>query len=272
MIFGVEVLFVHGAWEGPWSFSPWSAVFAEAGWATRSLTLPGHGPGDEEDDAGLEEYSEALEQAVWVPEKTVLVGHSLGGWLVLKYLERHAVAASVLVAPMPFDGLPLSAVAALGRRLPWAAFMTFVLGRPAALTRAQVVRELCFSEQTPDGAVQRYVDRLVPESPRAVRQMALMRLRPPGVRRIGATRLRKTQAGRPHLIVAAGADRFAGPADLEPTARLLGAEMLTLDGLPHAVVEIDEERSIVRRVMAWLEARLQPSGSGAESPPAGARG
>lgn len=267
MIWGVEVLFVHGAWEGPWSFSPWSAVFAEAGWACRSLTLPGHGPGEEAEGAGLEQYSEALEDAVWAPEKTVLVGHSLGGWLVLKYLERQRVAASVLVAPTPFNGLPLGTVAALARRLPWAAFKTFVFGYPAALTKAQVIKELCFSEQSPDSAVQRYADRLVPEGPRVVRQLALMRLRPPGARRVSARRLRKTQAGQPHLIVASGADRFVTPADLEPTARLLGAEMLRLDGVPHAVVESDEDRSIVRRVMAWLESRLERE----ESPPAGAR-
>jgi hypothetical protein len=257
VIWGVEVLFVHGAWEGPWSFSPWSAVFAEAGWACRSLTLPGHGPGEEAEGAGLEDYSEALQEAVWVPEKTVLVGHSMGGWLILKYLERQRVAASVLVAPTPFNGLPLGTVAALARRLPWAAFKTFVLGYPAALTKAQVVKELCFSEQSPDAMVQRYVDRLVPEGPRVVRQLALMRLRPPGARRISARRLRKTQAGRPHLIVASAADRFVTPAGLETTAKLLGAEMFKPEGVPHAVVESDEDRSIVRQVMAWLESRLE---------------
>jgi pimeloyl-ACP methyl ester carboxylesterase len=177
------------------------------------------------------------------------------------------VAASVLVAPTPFNGLPLGTVAALARRLPWAAFKTFVLGHPAALTKAKVVQELCFSEQSPDAVVQRYVDRLVPEGPRVVRQLALMRLRPPGVRRVNARRLRMTQKGRPHLIVASGADRFVTPAGLEPTARLLGAEMLKLEGVPHAVVESDEDRSIVCQVMAWVEARLQAA-ERAESPSA----
>jgi pimeloyl-ACP methyl ester carboxylesterase len=219
------------------------------------MTLPGHGPG-EEPEFGLEDYVEALSEAVWAPEKTILVGHSMGGWVVLKYLERFKVAASVLVAPLPYNGLPFRLVRALAGKLPGAAFKTLIWGSPAQMVKAQVIKKLCFTEQTGDDVVARYVGRLVPESARAVRQMALMRTRLPGPARVGARRLKKMQKGRPHLIVASEADRFVTPGDLGATARLLGAEMLWLKDKPHALVETDEDRSVARAVGAWLEKNI----------------
>ena len=202
MIWGREVLFVHGAWEGPWVFSPWSAVLAEAGWAARSMTLPGHGPGEEGGTPGLADYVRALGQSVWEPEKTILIGHSLGAWVILKYLEDHDVAASVLVAPTPYAGLSARAQKLLLSASAWSLFKILFLGSTASLARPGLVKALCFREQTPDAVVKRYTERLVPESPRVVRQVALMPLRLPGEGRIRVRRLRKRQKGRPHLIVA----------------------------------------------------------------------
>ena len=257
MIWGREVLFVHGAWEGPWAFSPWSAFFTEAGWPARSITLPGHGPGEGNTRPSLSDYVEALAEAVWEPAKTILIGHSMGAWVILKYLEEHDVAASVLVAPLPYDGVPLRMQRLLLSKGAWTLCKIVVLGQPAAALKPGLVRELCFKEQTPEAVVGRYVDRLVPESPRVVRQMALMKLRLPGEGRVRVQKLRKRQKGRPHLIVASEADLFATPIELEETARILGAEMLKLTDAPHAVVETDEDRSVVRQVISWLENKLQ---------------
>lgn len=253
MIWGKELLFVHGAFEGPWTFTPWTAHFAEAGWAVRSVTLPGHGPGDQGESFGLDDYLEALSEAVWSPEKTILIGHSMGAWLILKYLEAHEVAASVLVSPIPYNGLPFRLVRALARRAPGTALKTFLFGKPAEVSKAELVKELCFSPQAPEAAVRRYVERLVPESSKAVRQMACMRMRLPGPARINAKKLSKLQKGHAHLIVASEADRFVKPGDLGSTARLLGAEMLWLFTMPHALVESDEDRAVARAVGAWIE-------------------
>lgn len=257
MIWGKEILFVHGAWEGPWVFSPWSAVFAEAGWAARSITLPGHGPGEVGARPRLRDYVEALSEAVWEPEKTILIGHSLGGWVILKYLEDHDAAASVLVATMSYDGIPMRTKRLLASRAAWTAFKILFLGQSVAVAKPELVKELCFREQTPDAVVKRYVERLVPESPAVVRQVALMGLRLPGEGRIRVRRLRKRQKGRPHLIVAPEEDKFATPGELEKTAKILGAEMLKLPGMTHAVMDLDEDRSVVRLVMGWLENKLQ---------------
>lgn len=257
MIWGKEVLFVHGAWEGPWAFSPWSAVFAEAGWPARSITLPGHGPGEEGAGLSLSDYVEALAEAVWEPEKTILIGHSLGAWVILKYLEEHDVAASVLVAPTPYDGVPFRMQRLLASKAAWTLFRILFLGQSVSVAKPALVKELCFKKQTADAVVKRYVERLVPESPTVVRQIALMKLRLPGEGKIRVRKLRKRQRGRPHLIVASEADRFVTPGELEDTARILGAEMLKLADAPHAVVETDEDRSVVRQVIGWLEDKLQ---------------
>ncbi|MGC8722711.1 MAG: alpha/beta hydrolase [Acidobacteriota bacterium] len=265
-MFGYELLFVHGAWEGPWAFSPWSAYLAEGGWAVRSLTLPGHGSGDEAGRYGLGDYLEALEEGVWDPGRTVLVGHSLGGWLILKYLEEHQVAASVLLAPVPAEGLPPRTQRALFELAPWDTAACLLLGRPPVLTRRELVRRTTFLPDTPEEVVQRFMERCVAESPRVIRALSLMRWAPLASHRIRRRRLRALQEGRPHLLLAAERDFFFLPGELASTAALLGAETWMLKGSPHGFPVLDEDRAIVGGMEAWLRRCLAPEAKGSASP------
>lgn len=261
-MFGYEVLFVHGAWEGPWAFSPWSAYLAEGGWAVRSLTLPGHGPGDEAGRYGLGDYVEALEEGVWDPGRTVLVGHSLGGWLILKYLEEHQVAASVLLAPVPESGFPPRTQRALFQLAPWDTAACLLLGRPPVLTKTDLVRRTTFLPDTPEEVVQRFMERCVAESPRVIRAISLMRWAPLARHRIRGRRLRALQKGRPHLLLAAERDFFFLPEEFTSTAALLGADTWMLKGSPHGFPVLDEDRSIIGGVEGWLRHHLASEAEG----------
>jgi len=252
-MFGYEILLVHGAGAGPWVWAPWAAYLASEGWAVRSLTLPGHAPGDSSFDQGLEDYVRYLDGSVDRPERTVLLGHSMGGWVCLKYLERQRVAASLLVAPLPLGGVPGRTRRALVRLAPLAGLRTLVLGTPARLKDEALARTLLFLPSTPEAIVRRHWERLVPESARAIRQMAWMGLTGLGVDR---KRLRRTQAGTPHRILASPDDFFFRPAELRETASALGADLAERPGYPHCMIDVDEDRSLVREVDAWLRAQL----------------
>ncbi len=252
-VFGYEVVFVHGAWAGPWAWAHWAPFFASEGWTVRTLALPGHSPGDSEFRFGLEDYVAYLEEAVREPEKTVLVGHSMGGWVCLKYMESRRVAASVLVAPMPAGGVPARAQRALARMAPWRSARTLLFGRPAEIGSEADVRVMCFLPDTPEAVVKRYRDRCCPESARACRQMSWLPLTGPRLRR---GRLKRTQEGVPHLLLASEGDFFFKPAELEETARLLSAPVARVEGSAHCMMELDGSRALAARVETWLRGRL----------------
>ena len=115
-------VFVHGAWHGPWCWERWSAAARAAGFATASLTLPGHDhPGDPRRIwprvssyvAHVRTVVEAIDGPV------ILVGHSMGGYVTQRMLEAgpDGVVGAVLVASVPRRGVA-GATARLLRRSP----------------------------------------------------------------------------------------------------------------------------------------------------------
>ena len=194
------------------------------------------------------------------------MGHSLGGWLTLKYLEQNAVAASVLLMPLPPRGLSPEAQRRVRAYGGWRLKTRVLMGRSCPLENAEAVRALGFGEEGAESSARRFLAESVPESGRLLGQIALL----PVASRLGGGiregRLRKKQRGRPHLIVTSGADALVAPSDLEGAARLLGAEMLRLEAAPHVVLLTDQALPLAGQVGAWLSRRLRPEGGFDEGP------
>lgn len=248
-----DIFFIHGAWAGGWFFRRWSAAFASEGWSARAITLPGHGPGEDPRGLGLLDYVEAVEEAVWRPERTVLVGHSMGGWVVMKVMERLPLAATVLLSPVPPRGLSPAVTAALTKASPGAAIKSLLFGKPQGLTE-KVVRKACFNDETEEDAIKRFIENSVPESPKALRQVAMLNWRLPGGACLKMRKLKRT--GGKKLIVTSEGDFFVKPSDLEDTARLLGAETIKLKTYPHCYPYIDKGAAVRELVRDRLENEL----------------
>ncbi len=109
------LLFVHGAFAGAWCwaehFLPW---FAARGYDSYALSLRGHGGSAGHDDLhsfGIQDYVKDLASIVEdfdVPP--VLVGHSMGGFVCMRYLEQAEAAGLVLMASVPPTGLTAPAL------------------------------------------------------------------------------------------------------------------------------------------------------------------
>ncbi|MDP2639561.1 MAG: alpha/beta fold hydrolase, partial [Betaproteobacteria bacterium] len=113
---GRPLLFVHGAFAGAWCWSKhFLPYFSEQGFRACALSLSGHGgsPGRERLDwLSIADYVRDLEQAVGtVGGDPVLIGHSMGGFVVQKYLERAAAPGVVLMASVPPQGLLSASIA-----------------------------------------------------------------------------------------------------------------------------------------------------------------
>src|SRR5512145_2168550 len=87
------LLFVHGMWHGAWCWDEFFLpFFADAGYHVTALSLRGHA-GSEGKIAGssIMDYVRDVEEvAKTLPTPPVLIGHSMGGFIVQKFLERNS--------------------------------------------------------------------------------------------------------------------------------------------------------------------------------------
>ena len=101
------MLFVHGELGGSWVWERYLHHFAGRGWEGHALNLRNHFWSATADPATLDvgTYTEDVVAALErLGPSTVVVGHGLGGLLVLKALERVPASAYVLIAPeLPRD-------------------------------------------------------------------------------------------------------------------------------------------------------------------------
>ena len=110
------ILFVHGAFAGAWCWAEhFLPYFAKQGFRACALSLSGHGasPGRERlDSLSIADYVDDLEQAVsTIGGDPILVGHSMGGFVLQKYLERAPAPGAVFMASVPPQGMFSSSLA-----------------------------------------------------------------------------------------------------------------------------------------------------------------
>ncbi len=104
------VLFVHGAFVGAWCWEEYFLnYFSENGHDAYAVSLRGHGKSGgfyQAPWANLKDYVDDLHYAVTtIGCNPVIVGHSLGGMVLQKYLEQHQCLSAILLATIPHNGL-----------------------------------------------------------------------------------------------------------------------------------------------------------------------
>lgn len=240
------ILFVHGAWHGAWcwkkNFMPY---FAEKGYASYALSLRGHGNSDRPPHfrwMRIADYVEDMAQVVGqLPEEPVLVGHSMGGLVVQKYLEEHTAPAAVLLAPVPVKGVlgttlriffhhPL---AFLKANLTWSLYP--IIGKP------KLAREAFFSVDIPPDTLNGYFSLIQDESYLAFLDMMLFKL--PNPEKV-STEL---------LILGAENDAIFNPNEMEATAAAYDKKPEFFKGMAHDMMLEDGWQAVADRIIEWLD-------------------
>ena len=113
-------LLVHGSWHGAWCWRDVLPLLRAAGHEAEAMDLPGHGEDKTPPDrVTLDSYADAVVSAL--RPRTVLVGHSMGGYPITAAAERAAKRISRLVylaAYVPLSGLSLAEMRERGPRQP----------------------------------------------------------------------------------------------------------------------------------------------------------
>jgi pimeloyl-ACP methyl ester carboxylesterase len=117
------ILFVHGAWHGAWCWDEhFLPYFAQHGYAVHAPSLRGHGQsagGDRIKFHRIADYvADVARVAASLPTPPIIIGHSMGGLVVQKYLETHSPPAAVLLASVPPAGVLATTLRIATRRPP----------------------------------------------------------------------------------------------------------------------------------------------------------
>lgn len=257
--FPVPVLFVHGAWHGAWCWEEnFTGYFAERGFDCWSFSMRGHGQSDCDDFfhlSSIDSYVSDLESVVrQIGVDPVLVGHSMGGLVVQRYLMKHAAPAAALMASVPPYGI-MGFVLRFARRHP-RTFVKFILTlnpRVAVSTR-ELVEDLFFSARTPSECVDTCFSEIGTESARAAIEMMALRLP-----RAGKVR------GVPVLVLGAADDVVFTPREVKATARAYGVKARIFEDMGHDMMLEAGWQSAADAIISWLEERadsISQGGSG----------
>ncbi|MXY23397.1 MAG: lysophospholipase [Acidobacteria bacterium] len=244
------LLFVHGLGHAAWCWAEhFLDFFAERGFDASALSLRGHGASGGRDRlrwASIADYVNDVEQvAAGLPRKPVVIGHSMGGLIVQRYLERHDPSAAVLLAPVPPGGMFLQ-TARLFLANPRLMLNVFLTTDPGKLfSPPERARKLLFSRDLGEKAARRYAAQLGRESFRAGLDVTYLRPDPARVR------------GTPMLVLGAERDRLIPTRDVMRTAEAYGAELRILPNLAHDVMLDTGWRQAADVLLEWLVRTLE---------------
>jgi pimeloyl-ACP methyl ester carboxylesterase len=238
------VVFVHGAWHGAWCWSEhFLPYFADHGYLAHALDLRGHGGSEHRHRlrwTRIADYVDDLDRVVrGLGTTPVLVGHSLGGAVVQKYLEtRPAVAAALLASVPPAGALP--ATLRLAARHPLAMLKANATRSLQHLVATpELARAAFFSDDLPDDLLLAYFSCLQDESYRAFLDVLFFNLPRPA------------RVTTPVLVLGADRDTFFTRREIEATARAYRTRA-TFFPMAHDMMLEAGWQDVADHILRWL--------------------
>ncbi|MGB8794822.1 MAG: alpha/beta hydrolase [Mycobacterium sp.] len=244
----VPLLFVHGAWHAAWCWDEnFLSFFADKGYRAVALSFRGHGDSTTNKPlraCSVADYVEDVSSvADRLPNAPVVIGHSMGGLIVQKYLEKHDAPAGVLMTSIPPQGNLGNALRWIRDRPSHFAKMTLTGKALPYINPPQLARERFFSSQTPEADVRKYAARLQEDSSRIGIDCLLLRLPRP------------TRVTTPLLVLGAEEDTAHTRNEILATARAYGTKAEFFPDMGHNMMLEPGWAAVAERIDTWLGTR-----------------
>ncbi|OHU32923.1 alpha/beta hydrolase [Mycobacteroides chelonae] len=250
----VPLLFVHGAEHAAWCWDEhFLEFFADRGYRALAVSLRGHGASATSTSpllCSIADYVDDVRTVVaTLPAAPVLIGHSMGGFVVQKYLEDYPnTPAAVLVASAPPKGAAAAAMRTLKAVLrqtiwhPWRTIKAVRNGRSLpGFSERDRVRFMFFCEHTPESLIDRYAARLQKE-PIGKAALDMMILDQPNPDRIRT----------PILVLGAQLDNSVTVEETDLTASTYGAIPEVFRNMGHDMMIEPGWADVAKRIDTWL--------------------
>jgi len=163
------ILCVHGGFHGAWCWDEYFLpYFAKHGFESHALSLRGHGKSEGHENINrwrIGDYVADVKQVIsQLSAQPILIGHSLGGIVVQKYLESHNAPAGVLLASSPLRGMASASFKTM-LQYPLPILKTFLTA--SMIYSRPTFENVFFSADMPRELVKSYFSRMGNESFRA---------------------------------------------------------------------------------------------------------
>ena len=240
------ILFVHGMWHAAWCWAEhFMPYFAQRGYSAYALSLRGHGDSEGRERlrwTSLADYvADVAQVAGQLPSPPVLIGHSMGGMVIQKYLESHQAPAAALLASTPPKGV-IPATLRVARKHPFIFLKAnLTLSMYPIISTPSLAREAFFSADMPEENVTAYFDRMQDESHRAYLDLMILNLPRPA------------RVQTPILVLGAGSDTIISPTDVEATARAYSTQAEFFPNMAHDMMLEAGWQTVADRILGWLD-------------------
>jgi pimeloyl-ACP methyl ester carboxylesterase len=242
------LLFIHGTLH---TASCWDVhfldYFAQHGFASHAVNLRGHGNSEGREKlrwTRIADFVEDVANAVrQLPSPPILIGHSMGGFIIQKYLEDHDAPAAVLLSSASPAGLLPTAIRT-ARRQPWVfAKVNLTMSLQPFIATPQLVGEAFFSNDLPDELLLEYWKQTQDDSFMAFLDMVALDLPEPG------------KVKTPLLVLGAARDNMIAPREIEATARAYNTRAEIIPDVAHNSMLEMGWQTVAERILAWLNER-----------------
>ncbi|MCH2221355.1 MAG: lysophospholipase [Dechloromonas sp.] len=243
------LLFVHGAFAGGWMWTETFMPFlAQAGYPCHALSLRGHGGSEGREHINwhsVADYVDDLKTVTdWLGEEPILIGHSMGGFIVQKYLEHRPAQAAALICSVPPQGLIASQFHLLFSKPHLFLELNRILS--GEYTDTATLREALFAGDVDEAMLAAWMTRMQNESQRAILDMTMFNL--PNL----------FSMHRPPMLIVGAEDDVLVPAFLvQTTASTYGQRAHIFRRMGHAVTHEKEWPLVAACLRDWLE-ELKP--------------
>lgn len=243
----VPILLVHGMYHGAWcwkdNFLPY---FAQNGYVSHAVNLRGHGGSEGREKlkwTSLADYVDDVVHAVDMLDRPpILVGHSMGGLIVQKYLESHQAPAAVLLASASPEGIRQGIVRTLRvvRRYPVATLKArLTLSLLPIVNEPSRFQTLFLSEDIPEEKLNEYFSHVQDDSLRAVTETIYGKVQ---------TERIKT----PILVLGAANDFLVSRKEIKVTAQVYNAQVEIFPNMAHDMMLEKGWQAVADRILDWL--------------------
>ncbi len=244
------LLFVHGAFAGGWMWTDtFMPYFAKAGYPCYAVSLRGHGGSDGREHIdwhSISDYVNDLNKSVdFIGCMPVLIGHSMGGFVVQKYLEHHEAAGVALLCSVPPQGLVASQFHLMLQK----PHLFMEINRIVAgnYTDTTTLQEALFVSEVEQEILGTWLTRMQAESHRAIWDMSMFNL--PDLYRMK----------RPPMWIGGAEKDVLVPSFLvQSTAQTYGLTAHIFRNMGHAVTHEKDWPQVAAILCQWLDENITP--------------
>ena len=241
-----HILFIHGVYHAAWCWEYFTPYFAENGFACHAMSLRGHGASEGNRFLSKTRFRDYLDDVIdtinRLDENTILVGHSLGGMLIQKYIEDHRVAAAVLISTPTAKSLRTASLR-LAREYPKKVFKMILTLNPDHLYKdPKIIKALFFSPDISKEDFKRYLNYLTNqnESRRIFFDVTFLKFRRP-------------EHLVPILVIGEGQDHSLDLGTFQDIASIYATSPVVFDSMPHDMMLEKGWQTVADRILAWLK-------------------